>query len=140
MNIKKLHQDAITPTRGSESAAGYDLYAIEDADISHGVSALLDTGIAIEIPTGFAGLIWPRSKLANKYKLQILAGVVDSDYRGSIKISVLNSGLQTVEIRKGDRIAQLVVQYCLQDELIEVDELSETGRGTKGIDCAELRR
>ena len=142
LKIKKLHEDAQAPSKGSADAAGYDLYAIESVDIRSTCRAKLRTGIALDLPVGTVGQIWPRSKLANVYGLQVLGGVVDCDYTGEIMISIINSGHETVEIRKGDRIAQLLIVPVLNHyEGFEiVDELKETERGTAGINSTELRR
>ena len=142
LKLKKLHEDALVPSKGSEHAAGYDLYAIESVDIRATCRAKIRTGIAIELPFGSVGLIWPRSKLANTFGIQVLAGVVDCDYRGEIMISILNSGHETIEIRKGDKVAQILIQpvfnYYVGFE--EVNELPETERGSAGINDMELRR
>ena len=140
--IKILHQDAKHPTKGSEHAAGYDLYAIENADINYMCRAKLRTGIAIQLPMGTAGLIWPRSKLANKFGIQVMGGVIDQDYIGEIMISILNTGIHTFEVRKGDRIAQLIIQQVINyyDGFKEVDELTRTERGSAGINDIEVRR
>lgn len=139
MQYKKLHEDAQAPTRGSEYAAGLDLCTIEDADIPPGKSAILKTGLAFEIDFGFAGLIWPRSKLGAKKQIQVLAGVVDSDYRGEVMIALLNSGDETLELRKGDKVAQMVIQAIWAHGLVEVDSLPETDRGAEGINSLEMR-
>ena len=141
MKIKLLDENAIVPTQGSDSAAGYDLYSIENVDIRKNCRAKIRTGIALEMEQGTAGLIWPRSKLANVYGVQVLAGVVDCDYRGEIMISILNTGQETVEIRKGDRVAQILFQLVLNGYKFEVvDQLDETDRGNAGINDTELRR
>ena len=140
IKILKLHPDAIIPTLGSEQAAGLDLYTIESVNIPPGKSAKLPTGIAMAIPGGMAGLIWPRSKLAAVYGIDVLAGVIDSDYRGELMISLLNTSSDTFELRKGDKVAQIIIQLVYSSLPIEVvDRLDETGRGDKGINSAEMR-
>ena len=140
IKIKKLHPDAIIPTPGSSEAAGLDLHVLESADIPSGQRALLHTGIAMSIPEGMVGLIWPRSKLAAKKGLDVLAGVIDSDYRGEIMVSLLNTSDRLVELRKGDKCAQLVLQQHFSWLPIEiVDDLEPTERGNAGINSIDLR-
>jgi dUTP pyrophosphatase len=139
MNFKKLHQDAKEPTRGSEFAAGLDLCTIENADIASGKSAILKTGLAFAIESGYVGLVWPRSKLGAKKQIQVLAGCIDSDYRGEVMIALLNSGSDTLEVRKGDKIAQLLIQQVFVGSLTECENLDDTGRGNAGINSTEMR-
>ncbi len=138
--MKRLHEDAVIPTRGSAEAAGLDLYSLESVEIPAGKRALLRTGIAMAIPKGTVGLIWPRSKLAAKQGIDVLAGVVDSDYRGEIHVSLLNTGEDAVEIRKGDKTAQILIQAISVEQPLEVSELDETERGSAGITSTEMRR
>ena len=140
INIKLLHEKAKIPTRGSSEAAGLDLYTVESATIKPGVRALLHTGIAISIPDGYVGLIWPRSKLAAKMGIDVLAGVIDSDYRAAIMISLLNTGKDDVEIQVGDKVAQMIIQNHTSGMGFNlVDNLSETIRASSGINSAEMR-
>ena len=139
MKYTKLTEDAKEPERGSEFAAGFDLCTIEDADIPPGKSAILKTGLAFAIDCGYVGLIWPRSKLGAKKQVQVLAGVIDSDYRGEVMISLLNSGAETLELRKSDKVAQMVIQKIYSYPLKLVDELPESDRGKDGINCLDMR-
>lgn len=140
INIVKLHQDAKTPELGSSDAAGLDLFLLEHVDIPPGQRALLRTGIAISIPNGMVGLIWPRSKLAAKLGLGILAGVIDSDYRGEVMVSLLNTSDRLVELRKGDKCAQMVIQQHFSWLPMDVvNYLPETDRGNDGVNSMELR-
>lgn len=140
MKIKLLHELAKVPTKGSIDAAGYDLFAIEHATIAQGRRAKLRTGVCLQMQHGTVGLIWPRSKLASVYGIQVLGGVIDCDYRGEIMISILNGGQTTFEVKPGDRIAQLIFQLCLnQYTFNEVSELDDTIRGNAGINDLELR-
>jgi len=93
----------------------------------------LPTGIAFGIPAGWYGRIAPRSGLANKYGADILAGVVDADFIGAVKVAMINHGDDTIELRQGDRIAQLILERCGSGALIEVSSLENTGRGTDGL-------
>tara|TARA_R110000772_G_scaffold123063_5_gene229277 strand:- start:4117 stop:4572 length:456 start_codon:yes stop_codon:yes gene_type:complete len=149
MNFKKLHQDAKEPTRGSEFAAGLDLCTIENADIAPGKSAILKTGLAFAIAEGWGGFIQPRSKLGAKKQVQIigavkennqeLARVIDSDYRGEVMIALLNSGDTTLELRKGDKMCQMVIMPVYMGNVTEDNNLDDTGRGNAGINSTEMR-
>ena len=140
IRIKRLHNDAKPPRLGSENAAGLDIHTIESVTIKAGKRALLKTGFAMALPKGFHALIWPRSKLAAKMGLDVLAGVVDNDYRGEIMVSLLNTGEDDVEIQKGDRVAQMIVQTSYSNMLlVDVDHLDDTVRGNAGVNDAEMR-
>lgn len=135
MKIKLLSDKAKIPTRGSEEAAGWDLYAATDATIAPHSTVKISTDIAIEIPTGHFGAVFARSGLATKQGLRPAncVGVIDSDYRGPIIIALHNDSNQTREILSGDRIAQLVfIPYSSWDWEV-VDELSDTERNTSGF-------
>ena len=137
INIKKLSENAIIPTYGSEMAAGFDLYAClnEEITIYPHMTALVKTGIAMEIPEGYAGLIYARSGLASKGNLAPAnkVGVIDADYRGEIMIALHNHGVMPKTIQPGERIAQMVVTPFLKVEFTEVEELSDTTRGVGGF-------
>lgn len=139
LKIKKLADDAKLPQRGSPDAAGLDLFTIESVDIPAGERALLKTGIAMAIPRGMVGLIWPRSKLAAKKGIDVLAGVIDADYRGEVMISLLNTSSETVELRKGDKVAQMIIQPFVGLHIASTDDLDETQRGSAGINSTEMR-
>ncbi len=132
INIKKLHVDAKIPTAGTEHAAGFDLHSIEDYEFQSGETHAVPTGIAIEIPEGKALFIWDRSGMGFK-GMHRFAGLIDSDYRGELKIILFNSKKENFKILKGERIAQGVIQDYYQPEFQEVDELSETIRGHGGF-------
>lgn len=138
VNFKKLNENAIMPTYGSEFAAGADLYACtngETVTFGPGETKLIKTGIAMEIPEGYAGLIYARSGIANKRGLapSNKVGVVDSDYRGEIMVSLHNHSLAEQSITDGERIAQMVIAPFLKVEYTEVEELTETVRGEGGF-------
>lgn len=137
MNIKKLNEKAIIPTYGSDYAAGADLYACIDEKISlaPGETVLVKTGLAMEIPVGYAGLIYARSGLASKRGLAPAnkVGVVDSDYRGEVMVALHNHSTDTQSIEPNERIAQLVVAPFLKVDFNEVSELNETVRGEGGF-------
>ena len=138
MRIKKLNENAIVPTKGSEYAAGYDLYAVlEDEKITiwpHD-TVMIDTGWAMKIPKGYFGAIFARSGLASKQGLRPAncVGVIDSDYRGPVKVALHNDTNEHQIVRQGDRIAQLVIIPYNQIDFVEVDDLDETERGTGGF-------
>ena len=137
INIKKLNSNATLPTRGSEFAAGYDLYAClnESVTIRAGETVKIPTGLAIEIPEGYAGLIYARSGLATKKGLAPAnkVGVCDSDYRGEYIIFLHNHSKIDAMIEPNGRIAQLIVTPFLAVTFEETDELSETKRGAGGF-------
>ena len=135
--VKKLKNNAILPTYGSKEAAGADLYAcLEDSvQIEPGKTVFVPTGIAMEIPKGYAGLAYARSGLACKQDLAPAnkGGVIDSDYRGEFMIALHNHGSEVRTISHGDRIAQLVITPVYTPGFREVEELSDTQRGAGGF-------
>lgn len=137
IKIKKIHENAKLPKRGSEYSAGADLYAClnEDIVIPPGKTAFVSLGIQMEIPEGYAGFVFARSGLASKEGLAPAnkVGVVDSDYRGNCMVAIHNQSDEMRIVRNGDRIAQLVIMPVCMAEFIESDELSETGRGGGGF-------
>lgn len=136
VNIKRLNNEAKIPTRGSEYAAGYDLYAhCQGIPIEPHKTELIGTGIAVEIPEGYFGGIFARSGLATKENLRPAncVGVVDSDYRGEVKVALHNDGNVTRIVKNGERIAQLVIIPYLNVDFEEVKELTETERGNGGF-------
>lgn len=137
VDIKKLNPSAIAPSYGSEFAAGADLYACIEGDlqIEPHTTVLVPTGIAVELPLGYAGLIYARSGLATKKGLAPAnkVGVVDCDYRGEVKVALYNHSESVQTICAGERVAQLVITPYLTAEFVEKDELSETARGAGGF-------
>lgn len=137
IKIKKLTDTAKTPTRGSEHAAGYDLYADvkEDVQIKPHETAKIGTGLAMEVPDGYFGAIFARSGLASKEGLRPAncVGVCDSDYRGEYIVAIHNDSEKTRTITAGERIAQLVVMPYLPVTFDEVAELTDTNRGEGGF-------
>ena len=137
INIKKINPDAIIPTYGSTDAAGADLYACldENVSIAPGETFLVKTGLSMEIPVGFAGLIYARSGLSTKKGLAPAnkVGVIDSDYRGEIMVPLYNQSNIPQTISSGERIAQMVIPPFIQGVFSEVDDLSSTARGEGGF-------
>ncbi|VDM02269.1 unnamed protein product [Schistocephalus solidus] len=153
MRFSKLSANATTPTRGSELAAGYDLYSAHDCSIPSKGRALVKTDIQaslpfimhpyalltlIALPDGCYGRVAPRSGLALKHGIDVGAGVVDQDYRGNIGVVLFNFGDEEFQVRKGDRIAQLVCEKIFLPKLVEQDQLDETARGANGYGSTGL--
>lgn len=137
MRVKRLSPSAILPAYGSAEAAGADLYACLEAPVTvlPGQTAWIPTGLAFEIPAGYAGLVYARSGLACKQGLAPAnkVGVIDSDYRGPVQVVLYNHSQQACTVRHGDRIAQLVLTPVLQVQFSEAEALEETGRGAGGF-------
>ncbi len=137
IRVKKLNKNAILPTYGSVEAAGADLYACldENITIAPGQTVFVPTGIAMEVPKGCAGLIYARSGLACKRGLAPAnkVGVIDSDYRGQIIVALHNHGTAEQVIGHGERIAQMVITPVLTPAYIESAELDDTDRGVGGF-------
>ena len=137
IRVKKVHPNAKIPTYGSVEAAGADLYACLDTavEIQPGEVFWVPTGIALEVPKGCAGLIYARSSLGAKRGLAPAnkVGVVDSDYRGEVKVVLLNHSNQPQMLEPGERVAQLIITPVLTPAYEEVEELSDTSRGAGGF-------
>lgn len=136
MEVVRLQPTAILPSRGSADAAGFDLYSIDHYVVFPGQRVVVSTGIGLQkLPSGTYGRIAPRSGLAVKHGLDVLAGVVDPDYRGEIKVVLLNTDLRNpFVIKPGYRIAQLVLEkYEVADVIEVVGDFSTTERGAGGF-------
>ena len=134
INIKKLSDNAKIPTQGTKLAAGYDLYAAEDVTIDCGTRKLVKTNISMAITTGYYGRIAPRSGLAYKNGIDVLAGVIDSDYRGDIGVILYNTDKDIdFIVKKGDRIAQIIFEACYSINFNETDTLDNTVREDGGF-------
>ena len=133
LGVKKLGYDSILPTRGSDGAVGYDLYSNCDGVIAKGERGIVSTGIAISLPPGVYGRVAPRSGLAMKNGIQIGAGVIDPDYTGEISVIIFNMGDNDFEVKKGARIAQLILERCETPPVEEIGLLQETLRGEGGF-------
>lgn len=131
----KLTDDAILPQRADDGAAGYDLRSTETLILPPKSKAMVSTGIAFSIPANYYGRVAPRSGLAAKYSIDVLAGVIDASYRGEIKVILYNLGNSEFEIQKGDRIAQMIITPIVTPEFEEVpyEELTQTERGAGGF-------
>lgn len=144
LKVKRLNEDAIIPTRNNKTDAGLDLYATEDVEIEPsrvsnnfiGVKvgrAKIATGIAVEIETGYGGKIVGRSGLAFNKDIICFEGTIDSSYRGELGVLLYNLTSRPYLVKKGDRIAQLVIKKCELPTPVEVDELSDSNRGEDGF-------
>ena len=132
VKYKKLHPDAVTPTYGTKGAAAFDLYALET--ITEANSAIIRTGLAFEIPKGYAMFIKSRSGLAFNQGVIAFPGTIDSDYRGEVKVLLTSGNFEHyINITKGDRIAQAIITPLPQITFKEVAELSDTLRGGSGF-------
>lgn len=136
LKLKKLDEELPTPAYANPGDAGLDLYAAKDVVLQPGQRVMIPTGIAIAIPQGYAGFVQPRSGLAAKQGFSIVntPGLIDSGYRGEIGVIGLNTDTQSeITIKRGDRVAQLVIQEVPVVELLEVSELDETERSSSGF-------
>ena len=135
--IKRLSKEISLPKYETNGSSGMDLAAniVDDINIDPGKTAIIPTGLALSIPKGFEVQIRPRSGLAAKKKISVLntPGTIDSDYRGEIKVILINQGQETFKVEKGLRIAQMVVCPVVQAQIKEVEDLSETERGKGGF-------
>lgn len=130
---KKLSEHATLPTRGSPLAAGYDLYSAHDVVIPARGRGIAKTDLAMAVPPGCYGRVAPRSGLAVKHFIDTGAGVVDADYRGNVGVVLFNHAETEFVVRRGDRVAQLVLERIAVAEVEEVDELDDTSRGAGGF-------
>lgn len=137
IRVKKLSPKAILPTYGSSEAAGADLYACleESVTIQPGETVFIPTGIALEVPKGCAGLVYARSSMGAKRGLAPAnkVGVIDSDYRGEIRVALLNHGKVPQTVEHGERVAQFLITPVLTPQYEEVAELTDTDRGAGGF-------
>jgi dUTP pyrophosphatase len=135
LTFKRLSESVSLPTAQHPGDAGYDLQAARDAVLGPGERALVPTGVAVAIPAGYAGLVVPRSGWAIKYGLSVVnaPGIVDAGYRGELQAILINHGSETIEIKTGERVAQLIIVAVPEVDWIEVDQLEESVRGEAGF-------
>lgn len=129
IKIKKLHSDAKTPDFAQAGDVGMDLFSVEEVEIKPGQRSEIHTGVAIVLPEGYAGLIWDKTGPAIGHGMKILGGVFDSNYTGEYILCLVNLGQEDYIIKKGQKVAQLLVQKVETPEIEEIDELPETNRG-----------
>jgi dUTP pyrophosphatase len=133
IKVNRLRAEARLPARGSVNAAGADLACAEAARLEPGERRLVPTGIAVEIPPGFYGRVAPRSGLAVRHGIDVLAGVIDADYRGEILVLLINLGPEPVQFSPGDRIAQLIIEHAAPAQYGWADDLGQTERADGGF-------
>lgn len=129
LKVKKLHDKAKMPTTGNPGDAGIDFYALEEVVFAPGAQMRIHTGVALEIPEGFVGLVWDKSGISFNKSLKIMGGVIDAPFRGEFVASMVNLSSETQILEKGQKFTQMLVQKFEHCEIIEADELSETIRG-----------
>ena len=135
--IKKNNEQATIPTQATEGDAGYDLYSLEEVTLAPMARAVVKTGISIAIPMGFYGRVAPRSGLAVKKGLDVLAGVVDAGYRGDVGVVLINLSSENITLEKQSKVAQLIFEKCHDVDWIETADLSDSERGKGGYGSAD---
>lgn len=133
LKVKRLNPEAKLPTYAHLNDAGMDLYVAEEATLNPGQVVRVKTGIAVEIPEGYAGLCWDKSGLSTNHLLKTMAGVIDAGYRGEIMVGIMNLGSEPYVFKIGDKVAQMIIQKIDHPEIVEVRELSDTSRGEGGF-------
>jgi len=133
LKVKRIRRDAKLPSRGHRGDAGLDLFSCQECSLEPFESKPVPTGIKVSIPEGYAGLIWDKSGISLR-SIHRLAGVIDSGYRGEVKVVLINLGKDTFKIEKGMKIAQMLIQPVVDTDVMEVDSLDETSsRGQRGF-------
>lgn len=140
VKVKKLNSDAIIPNYAHPGDAGLDIYSCEDCIIKAGERYLVSTGLSMELPEGYVAFIKDKSGISSKFGITHLAGVIEYTYRGEYKIALLNTSKEDYIIKKGDKIAQIVILPVATAEIKEVSELSDTSRGTGGFGSTGLNK
>ncbi len=138
VKVKKLNPEAKLPEYAHPGDAGMDLFAVTDLTLAPQERRAIPTGIAIQIPEGYVGLVWDKSGRAIKEGLSTMAGVVDAGYRGEVQVIVVNLGGEPIRIEKHQKVAQLLIQPVLAPNLEEVESLSNTSRGESGFGSTGL--
>jgi dUTP pyrophosphatase len=141
LHVKRLDPDVPLPSYAHDGDAGLDLCAAEDVVLAPMARAAVATGLAIAVPTGWVGLVHPRSGLALRQGLTVAnaPGTIDAGYRGELKVILVNLGDEAVTIARGDRVAQLVLQEVAMADVVEVDDLDDTTRGAGGFGSTGVR-
>lgn len=142
MKVKKFHEDAVIPTKAHATDAGYDLYSLEERFLpgldKHSIeyfdipTSKIRTGVGLEIPAGYVGLIWDRSSMGSK-GVSVHGGVIDHGYTGEIQVCLTNHTNSSFTVKKGDKIAQILIQPVTHFDLEEVEDFSVSDRGDKGF-------
>lgn len=133
LKVKKLKDDAKLPTKGHVGDAGIDFYSIEEVNIPAKSQVKICTGVAVEIPEGYVGLVWDKSSVAFNMGLKTMGGVIDAGYRGEIVFSVYNVSEKDVLIEKGQKVAQMLIQKFEDCDILEESELNNSVRGDRGF-------
>ena len=137
IKFKLIHNYATQPSRATDGSAGFDLYATDNHTVWPGARVKMPTGVQMEIPEGYAGFVWPRSGMAVKHGFDILAGLIDSDFRGEIMVAGINHGDQPIDIRRGERVAQIVFSPVATLATM-VESVDDTERGAGGFGSTGL--
>lgn len=138
IKVKKLDPESKVPLYANSTDAGMDLFSTEDVVIKSGQLHKVKTGISIELPEGYVSLVWDKSGIASKL-VKTFAGVIDSGYRGEYLIALMNLGKEDYKIEKGDKVAQVLIQKVEHPDILVVEELSETSRGTGGFGSTGIK-
>jgi dUTP pyrophosphatase len=133
LKVKYLTKDLPKLAYAKAGDAAFDLYSAEDVAIAPMERIQVSTGVALEIPEGYAGLIWDKSGLSHKFGLRTLGGVVDAGYRGEVMVGIINLSKESYVFKKGHKVAQMIVQKCEHCGIVEVKKLSESDRGVGGF-------
>ncbi len=137
LRVKRVHPEAKLPAYGHAGDAGLDLFSVVDRELAPGEAYAVPTGIQVAIPAGFVGLIWDKSGISLK-RIHRLAGVVDAGYRGEVQVVMINLGRKPFDIKKGMKIAQMLIQPVTAVCIVESDELDDTPRGEGGFGSTGL--
>lgn len=133
LKVKKIDPEAILPSYAHPGDAGMDMYSNETVKIEPGQAVKIKTGISMEIPDGYVGLMWDKSGLSTNHRIKSLGGVIDSGYRGESLLGVINLGTESYTIEKGHKVVQMLIQKVERVEVKEVEELTDTSRGEGGF-------
>jgi dUTP pyrophosphatase len=139
LTVQRIDKGIDLPSYAHPYDAAFDLRSSEDCTLSPGERRVIKTGLKVAIPSGYAGLVWDRSGLAAKNTLHVLAGVIDSGYRGELGVVMVNLGREPFTVERNMRIAQMLIQPVANPKIIEVDELSQTARSEGGFGSTGLR-
>lgn len=138
ISVQKIDPSAKLPAYAYEGDAGMDLFSFENKILHPGDKIVVSTGIKIAIPAGFGGFVWDKSGIATKHHIKTMGGVIDSNYRGELKIALTNLGKESYNIKKGEKIAQLVIKPVAEAQIEETKEFNETERGEEGFGSSGL--
>lgn len=133
LKVKKLSPEAVLPSYAHPGDAGLDMYSNETVEIPAGEVRKIKSGISLEIPEGYVGLVWDKSGLSMNHAIKSLGGVVDAGYRGEVTFGMINLGKESYTFEKGHKVAQMLIQKVETVEVEEVSELNDTSRGTGGF-------